>query len=347
MTNMQLTPALQPWVTQESAEKMQVSQDSEVSEKSEVSKLPTGSIRDGFGKALADLGKENDAIVAVSADLTESTRLSYFKTAFPERFVQVGVAEQNLIGVSAGMALAGKQPFAASFAVFSPGRSWDQIRVSVCYSNLNVKIIGGHAGLTVGPDGATHQALEDIAMMRVLPNMIVVVPCDEDQAAAATRAIADHTGPAYLRSSREKPIKITTPNTPFEIGKAQLLREGSDVTLIATGIMVQKSLLAARELAKENISARVINMHTIKPLDTEAILSAAQETGKIITVEEHQQAGGLGSAVAEFLGQHHPTPLKIIGVNDTFGESGESEELLEKYGLGVSEIVAQTKKVLH
>lgn len=306
---------------------------------------PRGSIRDGFGKALAELGAENEQVVAVSADLTESTRLNYFQEAFPKRFVQVGVAEQNLIGVAAGLALAGKIPFAASFAVFSPGRSWDQIRVSVCYSNLNVKIIGGHAGLTVGTDGATHQALEDIAITRVLPNMTVIVPCDENQTAAATRAIAEHNGPCYLRLSRATPITITTPETPFKIGTAQLLKEGSDVSIIACGVMVETALFAAQELAeKHNLSAEVINMHTIKPIDTKTLLATATKTGKVITLEEHQQAGGLGSAVAEYLGQNHPVPLKIIGVQDTFGESGEAEELMKKYRLDVEAVV---KSVLH
>lgn len=314
-----------------------------ITEKSE-----RGSIRDGFGKALAELGAQNEQVVAVSADLTESTRLNYFREAFPKRFVQVGVAEQNLIGVAAGLALAGKIPFAASFAVFSPGRSWDQVRVSVCYSNLNVKIIGGHAGLTVGPDGATHQALEDIAITRVLPNMTVIVPCDENQTAAATRAIAKHEGPCYLRLSRAKPIKITTPETPFEIGKAQLIKEGTDITLVATGIMVEHALFAAQELqAKHNISAEVINMHTIKPLDTKTLLTTTKKTGKVITVEEHQKIGGLGSAVAEFLSQEFPVPMSIIGIEDTFGESGDADDLMTKYKLTVEEIVHQAKQKLH
>jgi len=314
-----------------------------ITEKSE-----RGSIRDGFGKALAELGATNEQIVAVSADLTESTRLNYFQEAFPKRFVQVGVAEQNLIGVSAGLALAGKIPFAASFAVFSPGRSWDQVRVSVCYSNLNVKIIGGHAGLTVGPDGATHQALEDIAITRVLPNITVIVPCDENQTAAATKAIAKHVGPCYLRLSRAKPVKITTLDTPFEIGKAQLLKEGSDITFVATGIMVEHALLAAQELqAKHNVSVEVINMHTIKPLDTQALLTTAKKTGTVITIEEHQKIGGLGSSVAEFLSQEYPVPMQIIGIQDTFGESGDADDLMEKYGLTVQEIVNQAKQKLH
>lgn len=303
---------------------------------------PRGSIRDGFGKALAELGTENEQVVAVSADLTESTRLNYFKEAFPKRFVQVGVAEQNLIGVAAGLAMVGKIPFAASFAVFNPGRSWDQIRVSVCYSNLNVKVVGGHAGITVGPDGATHQALEDIAITRVLPNMTVVIPCDENQAAAATKAVAKHVGPCYLRLSRATPVTITSPETPFEIGKAQLLKEGTDITLIATGIMVEHALVAAQELQKNHsISAEVINMHTIKPLDKQALLRTAKKTGKVITLEEHQQIGGLGSAVAEFLSQEYPVPIKIIGIDDTFGESGTSDELLSKYGLNNAQIMKQ------
>jgi len=310
---------------------------------------PLGSIRDGIGKALVDLGHSNPAVVTVSADLTESTRLNWFQEAFPERFVQVGVAEQNQLGVAAGLALGGKIPFAASYAVFSPGRSWDQLRVSVCYSNLPVKLIGGHAGLTVGEDGATHQALEDIAMTRVLPNLTVLVPADEAQAYAATIAAANHPGPVYIRSSRIKSQNITSAATPFQIGRAQTLLASDDdqVTIIAIGTMVALALEAARQLASQDISARVINLPTIKPLDSDTILTAARQTKAIVTIEEHQIHGGLGSAVAEITSQHYPIPLKIIGMPDTFGESGSAQKLLEKYGLTTQAIVEAAQKMVH
>lgn len=305
-----------------------------------------GSIRDGFGHGLVAAAEQNSQIVGLCADLTESTRMQFFKERFPERFIEVGVAEQNLVGVAAGLALGGKVPFAASYAEFSPGRSWEQIRVSVCYSNLNVKIVGGHAGLTVGPDGATHQCLEDIALMRVLPNMTVVVPCDEEEARKATLALAQFIGPSYLRSSREKSIKITTPATPFKIGEALTLKEGSDVTIIACGVMVAVALAAADSLAKQRIQAQVINLHTIKPLDTNAVIGAAQKTGAIVTVEEHQIAGGLGSAVAEVVSAYHPVPLIRVGMPDQFGESGEASALLEKYGLTTAVVEKATHQVL-
>ncbi len=306
----------------------------------------TGSIRDGFGQGLVDAAEANPQIVGLCADLTESVRMNLFAQAFPERFIQVGVAEQNLMGIAAGFALAGKVPFAGSYAVFSPGRNWDQLRVSVCYSNLNVKIIGGHSGLTVGPDGATHQALEDIAMTRVLPNLTVVVPCDEEEARKATLAIAQHVGPCYLRSSRGKSPLITTTETPFELGKALTLKEGSDVTLIACGLMVAEALQAAEQLEKQNIHARIINLHTIKPIDVEAIVKAAKETAGIVTAEEHQIAGGLGSAVAEVVTEHHPTRVLRVGMNDQFGESGQSRELLDKYGLNAQAIFEAALKVV-
>lgn len=297
------------------------------------------SIRDGFGQGLREAAQHNTQIVGLSADLTESIRMNLFATAFPERFIQVGVAEQNLVGLAAGLALGGKVAFAGSYAVFSPGRSWDQLRVSVCYSNLNVKIIGGHAGLTVGPDGATHQALEDIAITRVLPNLMVVVPCDQEEARKATHAIAEYVGPCYLRLSREKTLAITTEKTPFELGKAITLRQGNDVSIIACGVMVAEALLAAEQLAAQGIQARVINIHTIKPLDTQTILQAAQETRLLITAEEHQVAGGLGSAVAEVVSEHAGAPVIRVGVQDTFGESGTSEELMAAYGIHAERIV--------
>ncbi|MDQ3009042.1 MAG: transketolase family protein [bacterium] len=301
-------------------------------------------IRDGFGQGLSEAAEHSDLVIGLSADLTESVRMNVFQEKFPERFIQVGVAEQNMIGVAAGLSMLGKIPFAASYAVFSPGRTWDQIRVSVCYSNLNVKIIGGHTGLMVGPDGATHQALEDIAILRVLPNMTVVVPCDFEEARKATLALAKHIGPAYLRTSPRDTLVLTTQETSFTLGKANTLREGSDATIIACGVMVAEALLAADELARQSISVRVINMHTIKPLDEAVILKAAQETGAIITAEEHQVAGGLGSAVAEVLSEQLPTPMTRVGMHDSFGESGKPAELLQKYCLSKIEIMAAVRQ---
>ena len=300
--------------------------------------------RNGYGEGLVLAGEENEQVVALCADLTESTRTQTFAEKFPQRFVQVGVAEQNLVTVGAGMGLGGKIPFTTSYATFSPGRNWEQIRTTICYNDVPVKIIGSHAGISVGPDGATHQALEDIAIMRALPNMVVISPADSIEAKKATLAIAKLPKPCYLRLSRDKVPVITTEETPFEIGKAQIYFEGKDVTVIATGQMVYRALLAAKELGKHKISVRVINCHTIKPLDRGVILKAAQDTGAIVTVEEHQVTGGLGGAVAELISQHFPVPLKIIGIEDRFGESGKPEELLEKFGLTVEAI---TKAVTH
>ena len=302
-------------------------------------------LRDGFGKALLELGKINENIVALTADLKESTRVEAFAEAYPERFFEVGVAEQNLVGIAAGMALSGKIPFITSFAVFSPGRTWDQIRVSICYSNANVKIIGSHAGLGVGPDGATHQALEDIGMLRSIPNLVIVAPSDKEETRKATKAIANYNGPCYLRFSRDSSPQITNSQTPFEIGKAIHLVSGDDVTIIANGNLVSKALEAARDL-KDKISISVINMHTIKPIDKKAIITAAKATGAIVTAEEHQKIGGLGSAVAEVLSEHHPIPLEIVGVNNSFGESGQPNELYEKYGLEKDDIISAVEKVL-
>lgn len=298
-----------------------------------------GSTRVGYGKALIEAASQDPHVVALSADLTESLKMDAFAQQFPDRFVEVGVAEQNLVGVAAGLALAGKIPFAASYAVFSPGRSWDQLRVTVCYSNLNVKLVGGHAGLLTGPDGATHQALEDIALTRVLPNLTVVVPCDEAQAYQATLALAKTIGPAYLRLNREKTLTITTADTPFTVGKAQVLRPGFDISIIACGEMVAEALLAADVLAHEHIDCRVINMHTIKPLDIQTLLLASRETRLIITAEDHQVAGGLGSAVAEVTCELHPVPVLRVGMQDQFGESGSAKDLLKKYGLTSQTIV--------
>ena len=288
--------------------------------------------RNGFGEGLVVAGEENPNVVGLCADLTESTRMEAFKKKFPERFVEVGVAEQNLVTVASGMAHEGKIPFTSSYATFSPGRNWEQIRTTICYNDQPVKIIGNHTGISVGPDGATHQALEDIALMRVLPNMIVVVPADSIEAKKATIAIAKNGKPSYLRLSRDKTPVITTENSPFEIGKAEVLNQGKDVTIIACGQMVYIALKVAKDL-EDQIKVRVINCHTIKPLDTKTILNAAEETGAIVTVEEHQIAGGMGSAIAEVVSESFPVPIKRIGIEDSFGESGTPQELMKKFGL--------------
>lgn len=302
--------------------------------------------RNGFGEGLVLAGEENPNVVALCADLTESTRIEAFKKKFPDRFIEIGVAEQNLATVASGMAQAGKIPFISSYATFSPGRNWEQIRTTICYNNQPVKIIGSHAGISVGPDGATHQALEDLAIMRALPNMVVICPADSIEARKATQAIARTLSPSYIRLSREKIPVISTEFTPFEIGKALNLMDGNDVAVVACGQMVYFSLLAAKVVLEHGIKVRVINMHTIKPLDKETILRAADECGAIVTVEEHQIHGGLGSSVAEIVSQNFPVPMKIIGVQDRFGESGETNELLEKFGLSVSEIVKGITTVL-
>lgn len=289
--------------------------------------------RNGFGEGLVIAGEENPNVVGLCADLTESTRMEGFKKKFPERFIEVGVAEQNLVTVASGMAHEGKIPFTSSYATFSPGRNWEQIRTTICYNNVPVKIAGSHSGISVGPDGATHQALEDIALMRALPNMVVVVPADAIEAKKATISIAKNGKPSYLRLSRDKVPTITTENSPFEIGKAEVLMQGKDATIIACGQMVYMALMVAKQLEKEEISVRVINLHTIKPLDSKTILAAAEETGAIVTAEEHQVNGGLGGAIAEVVSQSYPVPMKIIGIEDTFGESGSPAELLKKFGL--------------
>ncbi len=305
--------------------------------------------RDGFGLGLIRAAEKDPNIVALCADLDGSLRLRNFAKKFPQRFIQVGVAEQNLVGVAAGLALTGKKPFIASFASFMPGRTYEQIRHSIAYSNLNVTIVGGHAGLATGPDGATHQMLEDIAMMRAMPNMTVVQPCNAEQAAQATQALAEYNGPAYLRLSRPKIKGINAPKN-FEIGQAQILKQGLDITLIASGIVVKEALEAAQELAQQGISARVINLHTIKPLDQQKIFNAYQETKAIVTIEDHQIAGGVGSAVSEVIASElgrslkQAKPVIRIGVEDQFGESGKKEKLYEKYGLTKEKILEKIKK---
>ena len=305
-------------------------------------KIPT---RNGYGDALVELGKNNNKIMVLCADLKESTRVQKFAELFPERYVEMGVAEQNLVTVAAGLAAVGKIPFASSYAVFCPGRCWEQIRTTICYNDRNVKIIGAHAGISVGPDGATHQMLEDLAIMRALPNMIVIVPCDYEQTKKATAAIAAYPGPAYMRFAREKTEQMTTAITPFNIGKMQIFKDGSDIALIGTGPLVYECLKAAEALQSKNIKAMVVNCHTIKPLDCGTLLAVAKKCKKVITVEEAQITGGLGGAVAEFLVENYPIPMKRLGVKDRFGESGEPEELLKKFGLNSDDIVKEALKI--
>jgi len=303
--------------------------------------------RDGFGEGLILAGEKNKNIVVVCADVSESTRADGFKKKFPERFVEVGVAEQNMASVAAGMSFAGKIPFVSAYAVFNPGRNNEQIRTNIAYTKANVKIAGSHAGVTVGQDGATHQALEDIGLMRMLPNMTVVVPCDAEEAKKATVAISKTQGPAYLRFFRNKTPVITTSNTKFEIGKAEVFKEGKDAVIFACGPLIYNSLLAAMELEKERISVAVVNVHTIKPLDKDVILKYAHNTRAVVTVEEHQIAGGFGSAISEFFAKEFPVPMEFVGVDDKFGESGKPEKLIEKYGIGVEFISKAVKKVFN
>lgn len=347
--------------------------------------------RDGFGEALVELGKTDPRVVALTADLGDSLRVTDFAKQFPDRFIEIGVAEQNMAGIATGLAAEGFIPFITSFAVFNPGRNWEQIRASICYSNLNVKIIGGHSGLSNGPDGATHQGLEDIALTRVLPNMTVLVPADANQARVATLAAAEHRGPVYIRLTREKTPVIYHRDIPFQIGKAEILQEGSDVTIVVCGPLVYEALKTGeilqntqntRKARKSDIfgeseyperfrssdslkvrpsgslsfpsfpesaapiSAEVINMSTIKPLDIKTLVNSAKKTGRVVTVEEHQINGGLGGAVAEVLSEFFPVPMVRVGMQDTFGESGEPEELLSKYGMDVNAIAAAVRQVI-
>ena len=304
------------------------------------------STREGFGKGAVEAGKEDVRVVVLSADLAESTQAHHFQKAFPERFIQVGVAEQNMATVAAGMANYGKIPFITSYATFSPGRNWEQLRTPIAINNVPVIVCGMHAGVSVGPDGATHQALEDMALMRALPRFTVISPCDSEEGRKATLAAAKLGKPVYMRFGREKTPIMTTRETPFEIGKANVLWKSSEpkVAVFATGPLVHNALLAARELEKESVGVTVINVHTIKPLDEEIILAVAREARAVVTVEEHQVAGGLGSAIAEFLARELPTPMEFVGVHDQFGQSGEPKQLIEHYGMGVSPIGAAVKK---
>ncbi len=301
--------------------------------------------RDGFSEAFVELAKADDRVVGLCADLTGSTRMDEFAKQFPHRFWNVGIAEQNMVGMAVGLAMEGFIPFVATYGVFM-GRAWDHIRVSVCLNNANVKLIGTHSGITVGADGATAQALEDISMLRALPNLTFVCPCDAIEAKKATFALATMTGPTYLRLSRETSPIVTKQQAPFVLGRAECLHEGSDVTVIACGIMVEKALVAARVLAKEKISVRVLNVHTIKPIDKQSISDASRETGAIVVAEEHQAIGGLGAAVAEVLATLHPAPMEQVAMPNVFGESGSAQELLEKYKLTSDAIVRAVKRVL-
>jgi transketolase len=301
-------------------------------------KLEEEPIRKGFGRGLLAAGKKDVHVVAACADLTESTQMNLFRDEFPDRFIEMGVAEQNLVTVGAGLAAMGKIAFVSSYAAFSPGRNWEQIRTTICLNDRPVKIVGSHAGVSVGPDGATHQMLEDIALMRVLPNMVVIAPCDSVEAEKATLAMAADKRPNYIRLAREATPIITTDKTPFEIGKAYVLEKGSDITLIATGTMTYQALLAAEQLFKDGIEAEVVHVPTIKPLDSETILKSVRKTGAVVTAEEGQIIGGLGGAIAELLGEEQPAPLKRVGMKDRFGESGKPAELLEHFGLDAKHI---------
>lgn len=311
-------------------------------------------IRKGFGEGLLKAGEENEQVVALCADLTESTQMHLFKNKFPKRFVEIGVAEQNLVTVASGMSAMGKIPFCSSYAMFSPGRNWEQIRTTICYNDRKVIVVGSHAGVSVGPDGGTHQAIEDIALMRVISNMSVFSPCDNIEAKKITLELGKKDSsiktPAYLRLAREKTPVITTEETPFEFGKAEIYWLPdvgiAEVGIIATGALLYNAILVAKELEKENIKIKVMNLATIKPIDKEAIINLAKETKAIVTVEEHQVAGGIGSAVAEVLAENYPVPMEFVGVKDKFGQSGTPKELIEHYGMGLKDIKSAVLKIL-
>ncbi len=309
----------------------------------EVEQIPS---RHGYGDGLVELGKKNPNVVVLGADLTSSVRAHLFQKAFPERFIEFGIAEQDMTCAAAGLSLVGKIPYVSTYGVFSTGRAWDQLRTTVCYGNLNVKIGSAHGGVSVGADGATHQALEDITLTRVLPNMTVIVPADYHEAKKVTLASADIKGPVTMRFGREKIPVITTPDTPFKVGRAETFRFGEDVTIVACGYMVYEAMMAAKELEKENIDARVINCHTVKPIDKKTIIEAAKQTGAIVTAEEHQVMAGFGSAIAEVVVKNYPVPMKMIGVQNRFGESGTPDELLDEFGLRAKDIIKAVKEVL-
>jgi transketolase len=308
--------------------------------------LGNNDTRSGFGAGLLEIGKQNSQVVALCADLTGSLKMDAFKKEFPERFFQIGIAEANMMGVAAGLATAGKIPFTGTFANFSTGRVYDQIRQSIAYSDKNVKICASHAGLTLGEDGATHQILEDIGMMKMLPGMVVINPCDYNQTKAATIAIGKYVGPCYLRFGRPKVPIFTPDNQVFEIGKALTIFEGADVSIFCTGHLVWKSIQAAQALAERGISVEVINIHTIKPLDNEAVLNSARKTRCVVTAEEHMYNGGLGDSICQLLSRNMPLPVEMVGVNDTFGESGTPDQLMAKYGLDVNDVVAAAERAI-
>jgi len=314
-----------------------------VFQKDKLDQVPT---RNGYGEGLILVGRENENIVVLGADLSESTRVAMFKKEFPERFIQCGIAEQNMMNVAAGLALAGKIPFVSTYAVFSPGMNWAQLRVSVIQSNANVKVAGAHAGVSVGPDGMSHQALEDIAITRCLPGLVVLAPCDFIETRKATLAAAEYKGPVYLRFAREATPVFTTEETPFQIGQAQIFKEGEDVAIIACGPTVHEALLAAHDLEKEKISVAVVNNTSIKPMDEKTIINVAKKTGAIVTAEDHQVMGGMGSAVCEVLAKNASVPVEMIGVQDRFGESGQPEELMKEFGLVAENIKEAVKKVI-
>lgn len=303
-------------------------------------------IRKGFGRGLLEAGKRNENVVAACADLTESVQMHLFRNEFPDRFVQIGIGEQNLVTVGSGLAAAGKIPFVSSYAAFSPGRNWEQIKTTICLNDLPVRIVGGHAGVLTGPDGATHQMLEDIALMRVLPNMVVIVPGDSLEAERATLALLDDSRPAYLRMARDATPVFTTDKTPFEIGRAYVLSEGVDITMVTTGTLTYEALVAAEKLFTQGIDVEVIHCPTIKPLDAVTILKSVQRTKAVITAEEAQIAGGLGGAVAELLGDEFPVPIKRIGIRDRFGESGEPQELMDKFGLRSNDLILAAHEMI-
>jgi transketolase len=301
--------------------------------------------RNGFGEGLVEAGARNPNVLGICADLSESTRFEGFKKAHPQQYIEIGVSEQLLVAMAGGLAAVGKIPWIASYAMFNPGRSWEQVRTIMALNETNVKIAGAHAGVSVGPDGATHQAIEDIAIMRVIPHMTVVVPCDAVQTRKATLALSERWGPSYLRFGREKSPVITTDDTPFEIGKAQVFREGTDVAIVACGILVYNALVAADRVAHaDGIECLVVNNHTVKPMDEDAIVDAARSCGALVTVEEHQKQAGMGSRVAEILAAHHPAPIEFVGVDDRFGQSGDPLELIEYYGMGVDAIAGAVRR---
>ena len=310
---------------------------------SDVKKVP---MRDGYGLALLALCEARDDILVIDADVAASTRTVWIKEKYPDRFIDAGISEQDMAGFAAGLALGGMIPFISTYGVFLAGRAWDQIRTTICYNNLNVKLGGAHAGISVGPDGATHQALEDVAIMRVLPNMTVIVPCDAEETRKATLAAVEMKGPCYVRFGREGVPVVTDAHTPFTVGKARLVREGSDVTICANGALVYEAVCAAERLAAEGISAEVIDMHTIKPFDEAALVASVKKTGCVVTAEEHQMYGGLGSVVSECLCRAYPAPVEMVAMEDRFGESGDPDALMMKYGLTADGIIGRVKRVM-